>query len=273
MKKKITLLIMLVIIPIKSVSSDTITINAYDSGNGQITIGYTMVSGTSTPLTFGLRVTLSNGATLASPSDVIYVDSGFPIYIDHAYGDPGSYNYGIGHPLAETGMPGELTSGASSFTISLGSFPDSITVQDVRAFSAEWLSEEAPPSNAMDFNLDGKVDFIDYSMMAGGGQVTPASMVNLITLQLHDGGSGHTEATIQLDYIRGGIIGTNEMPLDTNFPQSVHVVIPAPCNYILTGDLDGNCKVDIVDFALMATNWLTDCDAIPTNPVCIPKQA
>ena len=42
------------------------------------------------------------------------------------------------------------------------------------------------------------------------------------------------------------------------------------CHFQLAGDVDNNCKVDIVDFALMSQSWLVDCDATPGDPLCIP---
>ena len=70
------------------------------------------------------------------------------------------------------------------------------------------------------------------------------------------------------------------------------------CQYKLTGDLDDNCRVgwedvriftgqwldsdgsanldgfngiNLLDFALLADNWLIDCEIEPHNPACIPK--
>lgn len=43
------------------------------------------------------------------------------------------------------------------------------------------------------------------------------------------------------------------------------------CEYVLAGDLNDDCKVDFSDLALMAANWLIDCDQNPTNPACVPK--
>ena len=43
------------------------------------------------------------------------------------------------------------------------------------------------------------------------------------------------------------------------------------CEYKLSGDLNGDCKVDFYDFAAMASNWLIDCATEPENPLCIPK--
>lgn len=42
------------------------------------------------------------------------------------------------------------------------------------------------------------------------------------------------------------------------------------CHFQLGGDIDGNCKIDIADFAIMAQRWLIDCDNTPDDPACIP---
>jgi hypothetical protein len=43
------------------------------------------------------------------------------------------------------------------------------------------------------------------------------------------------------------------------------------CMFILAGDLNDDCKVDFQDFAVMAENWLIDCQAYPSDPACVPK--
>ena len=43
------------------------------------------------------------------------------------------------------------------------------------------------------------------------------------------------------------------------------------CNYLLVGDVNDDCRFDMADFAIMAENWLIDCDLEPLNPACIPK--
>ncbi|MBN1392082.1 MAG: hypothetical protein JW947_04685, partial [Sedimentisphaerales bacterium] len=43
------------------------------------------------------------------------------------------------------------------------------------------------------------------------------------------------------------------------------------CQFLLAGDLNDDCKVDLSDFAVMGTNWLIDCDTNPSDPACVPK--
>ena len=43
------------------------------------------------------------------------------------------------------------------------------------------------------------------------------------------------------------------------------------CQYTLVGDINDDCKVDFYDFALMAANWLIDCNINPSDPACTTK--
>jgi choice-of-anchor C domain-containing protein len=54
--------------------------------------------------------------------------------------------------------------------------------------------------------------------------------------------------------------------------DGVSVVMTAfPCEYVLAGDLNDDCKVDFQDLAVMVANWQVDCLLDPTDPACIPK--
>lgn len=43
------------------------------------------------------------------------------------------------------------------------------------------------------------------------------------------------------------------------------------CGYEIEGDFDGNCRVNFIDLAIIAQNWLIDCRLTPGNPACVPK--
>ncbi|ARN56339.1 hypothetical protein [Sedimentisphaera salicampi] len=42
------------------------------------------------------------------------------------------------------------------------------------------------------------------------------------------------------------------------------------CDYALEGDINMDCKVDLSDFAIMAKNWLINCEQNPSDPACEP---
>ncbi len=42
-----------------------------------------------------------------------------------------------------------------------------------------------------------------------------------------------------------------------------------PCTYSLPGDLNNDCKVDISDISIFASNWLVDCNQPPLDPACV----
>ncbi|UCG59163.1 MAG: hypothetical protein JSU70_06565 [Phycisphaerales bacterium] len=44
-----------------------------------------------------------------------------------------------------------------------------------------------------------------------------------------------------------------------------------PCQYVLAGDLNGDCRVNSADLAIMAASWLIDCELEPADPACVPK--
>ncbi|MHA2231443.1 MAG: hypothetical protein ACXAB4_03025 [Candidatus Hodarchaeales archaeon] len=43
------------------------------------------------------------------------------------------------------------------------------------------------------------------------------------------------------------------------------------CNYILSGDANGDCRINFFDFALLADNWFINCNWTPDDPACVPK--
>ncbi|MCK5001246.1 MAG: hypothetical protein KAS23_17000, partial [Anaerohalosphaera sp.] len=43
----------------------------------------------------------------------------------------------------------------------------------------------------------------------------------------------------------------------------------ASCQFELLGDLNDDCQVDFADLALMASNWLINCNQTPDDPACI----
>ncbi len=62
------------------------------------------------------------------------------------------------------------------------------------------------------------------------------------------------------------IVGYGENP-----SGNTEAWIATLCEYNLAGDNNDDCKIDFRDFAVMAMNWLIDCDQTPGDPACVPK--
>ena len=41
------------------------------------------------------------------------------------------------------------------------------------------------------------------------------------------------------------------------------------CPYILIGDVNYDCILDLIDFAIITANWMTNCFYVPDDPACI----
>ena len=50
-----------------------------------------------------------------------------------------------------------------------------------------------------------------------------------------------------------------------------NLAIKRNCEYVLTGDLNDDCKVDFSDFEILVAHWLIDCNLNPSDPACVPK--
>jgi hypothetical protein len=59
-----------------------------------------------------------------------------------------------------------------------------------------------------------------------------------------------------------GVLSDNE--------EGQFIALPS-CLFVLAGDNNKDCQVDLSDFALMAENWLIDCQENPSNPACVHK--
>ena len=74
--------------------------------------------------------------------------------------------------------------------------------------------------------------------------------------------------------IRVSLESSTDETYNTNFffdSLSLNAVIGTTCEYVLAGDMNDDCKVDFRDLAVLAKNWLIDCDVTPEDPNCVPK--
>jgi len=50
-----------------------------------------------------------------------------------------------------------------------------------------------------------------------------------------------------------------------------YLILSYWCNYTLGGDMNDDCRIDLLDLAIITANWLVDCEVTPENPGCVPK--
>jgi glucan 1,3-beta-glucosidase len=43
------------------------------------------------------------------------------------------------------------------------------------------------------------------------------------------------------------------------------------CDYSLEGDVNGDCRINLYDLAILANHWLINCNTTPVNEACLPK--
>ena len=82
-----------------------------------------------------------------------------------------------------------------------------------------------------------------------------------VSNRIYRGGAFSFDAINLSSSYRGIISYSDYEHSQTGFRVASVVVVP--CDYILAGDLNDDCKCDLKDFAMMAANWMTDCNENP----------
>ena len=168
----------------------------------------------------------------------------------------------------------------------------SVFAGSVVAWGANWNGETIPPegndfvaiaageSNSLALKSDGSIVSNirnmppppvgnDFVAIAAGGEAIKKQSPSSFSLALKSDGS--------IVGWGSNVAGVSTPPVGNDF-----VAIAAghnhsmalkgkPCEHVLVGDLNDDCRVDFSDFALIASNWLIDCDLNPENPACVLK--
>lgn len=227
-----------------------VTIIAQDVGGGKLLIGYQTSVGPA-PVAFGLNIVLTNGATFSSVTPATenfsYYPGRFRDYINPSDPQWDSPDYYPAAAIGDLAALGGLNT--SGMTIEMATMPDSFTadplytdlnsdgitdLQDLSIFSNSWLNQDTFPDPA-DLNLDGCVDFFDYSDFLSECSYIPSMAGNLLLLQINGNGAQTTFASIYLDTVRGGVVLENSCAASTTLPLQVSVIVPEPATILLLG--------------------------------------
>jgi len=113
-------------------AANVVTLSATDAGSGQVLITYNVTEGDENPVGMGLKISLTNDATVNDPCDVLETNPQFNTYIDYVadMAEPNAYVLGEGHPLANPDAAGVAPANASVVSVCMGRLTDPPTAAD-----------------------------------------------------------------------------------------------------------------------------------------------
>jgi hypothetical protein len=109
----------------------------------------------------------------------------------------------------------------------------------------------------------------DELYLSDSGYWAANAWVTIPGLLKGEWGSAVVKPFLGGSYVYNIALASGEAYFD-NFVVDSGTIVPI-CEYALAGDLNDDCKVDLNDFAIMASNWLVDCFEEPSNPACVHK--
>lgn len=149
-------------------AANVVTLSVTDADNGQVLITYDSTGSDDVPVGMGIKISMTNGATVNSTGDILETNAEFNTNIDFIVdmAEPNTYDptAPVGDPLADPDAAGRATLPASVVSVSAGRLTD-------------------PPTGAA---------------VAG----------TVIKLQLNDNGASDTVVTAEADLKRGGVVGS-----------------------------------------------------------------
>ncbi len=122
---------------------------------------------------------------------------------------------------------------------------------------------------------DGGILYISYDAnkdelyLSDTGYWIANAWVTIPGLLKGEWGSAFVKPYLGGGYVYNIALDSGDAYLD-NFVVDSGTIVQI-CEYALSGDLNNDCRVDFLDFAIMASNWLIDCTTDPSNPQCVHK--
>ena len=186
--KKLLLILMVLGVAAPLFAQGRIQFYVTNNGNGSATVTYDCNDTYGiAPVAMGLEIKVTSGTPISEVTDVnpffdIYMDAAYSMETDPCCLTPPCYTYGAGTPIADPCGPGEIALPSSYFVISMG-------------------------------GLGGESEPLDDPCMSG----TMFTLWSEVQDPCQGGTEGGTATgTIKVDPLRGGIIGEDGEPMETN---------------------------------------------------------
>ena len=124
----------------------------------------------------------------------------------------------------------------------------------------------------------GQADIATVEISQNGGpfNVIAINDPGAAPVTLSDPSGGWLELTADLSVYAGSSIqlrfgfSTEDNAFNNFSGFYVDDITILACPFKLGGDINGDCRVDLLDVAALAQNWLVDCTQNPLNPGCVP---
>ncbi len=124
----------------------------------------------------------------------------------------------------------------------------------------------------------GQADIATVEISQDGGPFNTIAVNDpgAAPVTLTDGDGVWLELTADLSDYAGSSIqlqfGFDTVDASLNIDPGFYVddITVLACPFRLAGDINGDCRVDLLDVAALSQSWLVDCTQNPLNPGCIP---
>lgn len=185
------------------------------------------------------------------------------------------------------GNNGRTTSGDEALTVAEG-FYDMIrgnaarnnmtrfTGQDNRQM--QWYPEDIKQNSYIGLDSSGGRTFANDYQTTFEQHVARGEVINCYTHRVEESPpAGSVDAQFIEDLLSwvDTKVSSGEMYPPVTYSEWYNIIQNIQtyweCNFLIAGDFNDDCKVNLTDIALMATNWLKDCEQTPDDPACKAK--
>lgn len=185
------------------------------------------------------------------------------------------------------GNGGETTSGDEALTVA-ADYYDMIRGNAARNNMArlsgqdnrqmQWYPEDIKQNSYIGMNSSGGKTFANNYQTTFEQHVARGEVINCYTHSVEESPSaGSVDAQFIEDLLNwvDTKVTSGEMYPPVTYSEWYNIIQNIQtyweCNFLIVGDFNDDCKVNLTDLALIVANWLKDCEQTPGDPDCKAK--